>query len=517
MARFIPFVLIVALAAFVRLWHLDLIEFKGDEAMALARTAEFVVDGKLPTVGLMSSVGVYNPPLFIYLLAAPFAAGRDPLWITAIVALTNIVAVMLAYVLAARAFGRRAAIVAGLAFAVAPWAVIYSRKIWAQDLLPIFAVALLWALHAVSARPRSAAVAAVPVLLCALWQLHLSAYAAAAVSLLSLVISPGLQRISWRWLGIGVLLAAALAGPYVFDLAAHDFADVRKTVRLVKGDKADRPDPSPPAEVFREAAQVAGGTRFSYLLGASNQAFKNERRGASGAGVAGACAAWAMMGIGVLYLLARAGRMLRPRPGFPFLRYEGDVMPALVLLWAAAPPLVYLAARLHVYPHYYIIGFPAPFLLIGAGAEGLFAFGEILKRRFKQPVYVLAALAVAAVVAGQLFFLHGLFSFLEKNGGAKGDYGIVYGQKAAAAQFIVGRTPAGARPALELDHFFGGYEMQYLVTAALEERDAALRREGKRTPARPAFAVYDGYWNEPPADLKCGAREDFGPIAVCAR
>ncbi|KAB2866041.1 MAG: glycosyltransferase family 39 protein, partial [Anaerolineae bacterium] len=44
---------------------------------------------------------------------------------------------------ARRYFGAEAALVAGLLYAVSPWAVIYSRKIWAQDMLPPFVVATL--------------------------------------------------------------------------------------------------------------------------------------------------------------------------------------------------------------------------------------------------------------------------------------------------------------------------------------------------------------------------------------
>src|SRR5690242_16427968 len=59
---------IVAVGAWLRFQHRELLEFKGDEAFAANRALEFVHGGKLPTSGLMSSVGVSNPPLFIWLL-----------------------------------------------------------------------------------------------------------------------------------------------------------------------------------------------------------------------------------------------------------------------------------------------------------------------------------------------------------------------------------------------------------------------------------------------------------------
>src|SRR6266849_5117767 len=54
---------IVAVGAWLRFQHPELLEFKGDEAFAANRALEFVRGGKLPTSGLMSSVGVSNPPL----------------------------------------------------------------------------------------------------------------------------------------------------------------------------------------------------------------------------------------------------------------------------------------------------------------------------------------------------------------------------------------------------------------------------------------------------------------------
>jgi hypothetical protein len=63
---------IVAVGAWLRFQHPELLEFKSDEAFAANQALEFVRGGKLPTSGLMSSVGVSNPPLFIWLLIPMF-------------------------------------------------------------------------------------------------------------------------------------------------------------------------------------------------------------------------------------------------------------------------------------------------------------------------------------------------------------------------------------------------------------------------------------------------------------
>src|SRR3989442_9060857 len=60
--------LVIAVAAFLRFGRWGLLEFKGDEAIALRLALDFVEHGRVPLAGLMSSVGVTNPPLFTYLL-----------------------------------------------------------------------------------------------------------------------------------------------------------------------------------------------------------------------------------------------------------------------------------------------------------------------------------------------------------------------------------------------------------------------------------------------------------------
>ena len=64
--------MLVAVGVWLRFQHLELLEFKGDEAFAANRALEFVRSGTVPTSGLMSSVDILNPPLFCWLLIRMF-------------------------------------------------------------------------------------------------------------------------------------------------------------------------------------------------------------------------------------------------------------------------------------------------------------------------------------------------------------------------------------------------------------------------------------------------------------
>ena len=145
---------ILGLSAWLRFRHLNLVEFKLDEANATDLRAT-LLDGTFPTVGLASSVGALNPPLFVYLTAIPLAVYDDPLAATAFVGMLAVVAVGLTYAVLRLRFGALAALAASALLATAPWAVLAGRKLWAQNMLPLVTVSLLWSLFLVLERRRS--------------------------------------------------------------------------------------------------------------------------------------------------------------------------------------------------------------------------------------------------------------------------------------------------------------------------------------------------------------------------
>lgn len=124
------FWLTVTLAAFLRLWHVELTQFLQDQAHLFGLASAAIQHGALPLTSNISSVGTYHPPLSLYLLM-PFAAlTDDPLPAVVAIALLNVAAVALTYVFALRTFGRSVAAWAALLFAVSNPLVNYSRFIW---------------------------------------------------------------------------------------------------------------------------------------------------------------------------------------------------------------------------------------------------------------------------------------------------------------------------------------------------------------------------------------------------
>ncbi len=204
---------IVAVGAWLRFQHLDLLEFKGDEAFAANRALEFVRGGKLPTAGLMSSVGVSNPPLFIWLLIPMFFITSSVAGVCCLIASLGLAAVVATWWIGRKYYSPLTGLIAAALFATAPWAVIYSRKIWAQDFVPVFATATMWAMHAVVVGKKPKAVFWVLFLPICVIQIHYSGFAlTATVVAILLLLRP---RIDWRLAIAGIVVAGALAVPYV--------------------------------------------------------------------------------------------------------------------------------------------------------------------------------------------------------------------------------------------------------------------------------------------------------------
>ena len=113
-----------------------------------------------------------------------------------------------------RWFGLGPSIVASILFALSPWEVIFSRKIWPPSSLPIFTVALLACLLLYQ-RGRRPWWGTVALLVTAIEiQLHLSVVALLPVVLFTL--ATGLSRATMRQLAIGAALFLVSFAPLVY-------------------------------------------------------------------------------------------------------------------------------------------------------------------------------------------------------------------------------------------------------------------------------------------------------------
>ncbi|HEX2905576.1 MAG TPA: glycosyltransferase family 39 protein, partial [Phototrophicaceae bacterium] len=215
--------LVLLVAALLRLGNPGVVEFLHDEAM-LSLLAQDMAAGKgVPLTGIPSSVGVPNPPISVYIMALPYALGADPQAATLFVAALNVIGVGLLWLITYRYLGRLIALIAGLAYAVNPWALLYSRKIWAQDFhTPLVLLTLGLGLYGFGENKRWAQVLCLPVLIVAL-QIHFAAWALLPLYLWLLWL--GRKNLSWRVLFLSFALAGLTLVPFLLGLTQTLQAD----------------------------------------------------------------------------------------------------------------------------------------------------------------------------------------------------------------------------------------------------------------------------------------------------
>jgi hypothetical protein len=496
--RWLLLAAIILLGGWLRFSRLDLMEFKSDEremhSLAVKQAA-----GQWQLSGLVSSTGLRNPPMAVYLFAIPALISSDPIALAMLPALLNTLAIALTYFLGRQFLSRGGALAAALLFAVAPWAVIESRKIWAQDLLPFFVIlffifAIFWLRggrwrHALAMavtlsvlnQIHYSTLALWPILLFLLWRRH------SKLALKQLAAGAALYAILWAPFAVVVLRGQAFEkGDYrpvsvsVQDIPAHD------------------------ARAMWWQAQLMGYGGLDSLLGRLfTPLFSN----------AMPLSEW--LTAAYLFLiaggLAAAALNLRARPEL-----------GLLLLWFLLPTVLLSIHR--VMFHYFIVCWPVTFLLAAL-------FGESVWQRLRSQVPRLAAWNGAAVLL-IAFGLAGL-ALKEVNvtsrfmdlvfwtGGTFGEYGVCYREKLAVASYLIEKVPDGHCRLIDRSHpepDAGDY--RYLAAWLHSRRPA--NAGATRFPRPPLFVVEQPGinvvpWSEADEELRDPRRwEDRGAVAAGA-
>lgn len=225
--RYPEFWLVVALAAFLRLWSIDLSEILSNQVQQLLLARGAWLHGALPVTGVATSVGNLGPPLTIYATAPFMVFGKDPLLATVALALWNVLGVILCYIFANRYFGRVVAASGALLFASSGMAVYYSRSIWTPNYLPpvLILCMLMLFLGCISGR-RGWFAPHVALLIMAI-QILPAAALLIPVSVLGFLLAPHKAWPSRREWALASGLVALLLAPTLLWEAMNSFQDVR--------------------------------------------------------------------------------------------------------------------------------------------------------------------------------------------------------------------------------------------------------------------------------------------------
>ena len=345
---------IVFLAAVLRMGWPGLTEFKADEARMVSLALDMIEGRRLATRGMVSSVGVPNTPISVWLYALPLMVWRHVYSATLFTGLLNTLAVLGCAWFVRRYWGNAAALTATLMYAASPWAIFYSRKIWAQNLLP--ALVMAWAISAALAlierRPRF--IVGHLLSLALVVQVHFSGLALLPATTILLLIFR--QRVNWRLALLGAALAALTVLPYAYDLLCTGLAP--STFLQALGGSPSRVD----LASLRDTWLLTLGREIHSLAGA--EAFRDYL--ATVPDISLVHGLWGVLIVAGLAWLARQAWRDRRDP-----TAQAGL---LVLIWALAPPLFFLWHSTPVYPHYFITVYPAPYIAAGV------AFALLVRR-----------------------------------------------------------------------------------------------------------------------------------------
>lgn len=344
----ILFALILGLALFLRIRHLDTTGIWGDQSFTLNTAMRWINGGAMPLASNKSSAGFVNPPMIEYLYAIALRVWPDILSVAALTMISGMVAVAAAGWAAYKVFGQRAAFWSVLIFAVNPWSVLYSQLIWNQTMVPVFAsltCACLLLYFAVEQRP-------IYLILSFVWaacmtQVHPG-------TMVQLLVMGLLFALFWRKLRVwpliaGVAIFALMYVPFLLYESGVGWVDVQAALQVARQPAS----PSVAAVLVSADLLHARG-----LLGSARHVLQFDTL------------ATALLVSSLGYALWAGVRAFIRRRHDPQAAQKATGF-CILLLWFILPILFYLRSA-HYLQIYYLIGqLPAHFLLIGVCLDGI--------------------------------------------------------------------------------------------------------------------------------------------------
>jgi hypothetical protein len=424
--------------------------------------------------------------------------------VSCFIAVLGVGAVVATWHIGRKYYGPVAGLVAAALFAVSPWAVIYSRKIWAPDFMPIFSLLVLGGLHQLCARGESRWFLPVVIAAGLMPGIHfVGLFAALIVALFILVFRP---KVGWMsWLVAGIVLAVMYL-PF-----------------LLKGWLTFKNGPPLSAPAFSLTAFVLAGEIMSHfgidylLLGDSASSFYPTLTPL-------VFVPLAYLGKALMWLFAAgfvmlALELLRPfRHGLavalPSLRQKSGKLAAWLLVILPLASCIVLPLNKKLYHHYFTMLYPVQFWLFAAALEwGLEKIPSWGQRLAKCTGYGLVGLTAAL----QIIFLVKLAEIIDQQGGTMGDYGVAYRHKLAAADYVAASCRDDrAQPRLLAPDLspLQSPEYGYLIKHCQKKTAALPEMENWRQFVIAEQIKASRRDSTPEAEAPPGERKNFGPVQV---
>ncbi|MEK7517263.1 MAG: glycosyltransferase family 39 protein [Patescibacteria group bacterium] len=387
------FLFIIFCAALFRVTNLDLIEFKADEAINLFLASRPFFGYGFPPGGTASSVGILNPPLFNYILFPFIFVTRDPKLISLSIALINSFAIGLFYLLIKRYYNFLTAFSASLLFAFSPWAILFSRKIWSQDILIPFFILVLYSLHKIIFEKKISYW--VPCIVGSLFLIQMHQSSILFLFLLALFLFRQKIIMSIKYMTIGFLIGILPIIPYFLYEATTGCPDCAVILGI-----NERLSPQYSLVIFTRPLQILSQGNFNFVLGDDMLTFAKNFP----------LIYYLRVGLYIEYILIPLGLFL-------FWRKERKVR---FLVYAALSlPLLYFVLRFEPFMHYFILLMPLLFLFLG------FSFSIYLTNKIQTVRHFFSFIFLLLIIIS-ITFNYAFFEVVKTQKTIKGDYGTIY-------------------------------------------------------------------------------------------
>lgn len=335
---------ILLAAAFMRLERPGVVDYRFDEALLSQLAVDWIQGAPLPNRGLIASVGLPQGPLMVYLMALPYAIDSNPILATAFVGLLNVIGVGLLWLFGHRYLSPRVAWLAALMYAVTPWAVMLSRKIWNPNMQPPFLLAgVLFAAYGFLENKRWAQLLALP-----FFYLQLQFHYGGLVMfvLLAWIMWRGRKNIHPSLFFVSIVITIILALPFLSGLTQ---ADIAAGQQLIAGDGGGLTFSDAAVQVVYRFL-TGSGVEVAFMLEPTITDFYAQ----SPPPTLLWNAMMILLGMGV---------------GVAWRRYR--YFAPLLYLWAFATVVILTPNLIQAHEHYFVLVIPALCVLVAMGIDGI--------------------------------------------------------------------------------------------------------------------------------------------------
>lgn len=337
--EFAILIAILLLASFLRLYKIaGYMTFLGDEGRDVMIVRRIFTELHPPLIGPGTSIGsMYLGPLYYYMMApALLIANFSPVGPAVMIAVLGVITVFFVWYVGREWFGRFAATIAALFYAISPTVIIYSRSSWNPNIMPFFSLLCIYSIWKVWKEHSFK------------WLIVLGiSYAFCLQShYLGFLLLPTLgiywfltkrNKEFWHYSLISLILFLVLMSPLViFDIRHgwHNFAAIKTFFTVRQSTVSLRPWNAIPNiwPIFKDVI-----TRLP-----------------AGRSVTGGV----ILAVVTIFAVLLTFKKLKRNPAF-----------YMILVWMGFGFLGLGLYKQHIYDHYYGFFFTAPFLLLGAIAS----------------------------------------------------------------------------------------------------------------------------------------------------